>query len=117
MIRTAEKPECFKHLEDGFDYFDAFKTDNGGPPYLHTAVMCKEDTAYVHLELEGWSHNVLKILQTDWSYFKKSLKHSGIKTMIITKEGDLDKNKSYIKFLSKLNLTEPKEILLGVYEV
>ena len=113
MVRTCKRPQCFEKLEEDFVYFEGYDTK----PYVYAAISFYPPMAYMHLEVIRFSHNILKRMIVDWDLLKKVIRENGVNTVTITKPGTLDSNKSYIKFLKKLGLSQPHEILIGTYEI
>ena len=113
MVRVCEKPECFNQLEGDFIYFEGYCDF----PYVYGAVSFNGKIGYLHLEVIKWSHNILKRMIVDWDIFKNIIKKNGVKHLIITKKGTLSENRGYVKFLSKMGLSSPQEILIGEYEI
>lgn len=115
MIKECERPACFSHLEDGgYAYYTG--ADAGGD-YLYVAFTPKPPTTIIHLEVVRFSHNILRMMIADWQDLKRVWMTLGIQRMIITKEGNLKDNVSYIKFLAKLGLPCPDEFLIANYRV
>jgi hypothetical protein len=113
MVRTCKRPQCFEKLEDDFMYFEGYDTE----PYVYAAISFHPPNAYMHLEVIRWSHNILKNLIVDWSILKKIIKENGVNIITITKPGTLAENEAFVKFLNRLGLSQPHEILIAAYEI
>jgi len=113
MIKRCEQPDCFKHLEDGFIYY---KELNVSGDYVYAAFTSTQPS-YLHLEVVRFSHNIMKSIICDWHELRKCMKERNITSYIITKNGNLESNRSYIKFLNKLGMSSPHEVLIGHYEL
>lgn len=114
MIRECKEPECFKGYEGNFVYFEGY--DKRGA-YGYVAFTPTPPHAVFHLEITRFNHNILKKLMVDWKVLQKTMKKVGIDKITIIKDGNLKSNKSYIKFLEKMGMSEPHEILIANYEL
>lgn len=112
MLRICKKPECFD-LNGEFLYFECFNLEI----YAYIAASINIPNVLVHLQVIKWSHNVLKNFYFDWMEFKHIMKSNGVTQMVITKEGRLEDNKSWVKFLSKFGLCEPKQVMIATYDL
>jgi hypothetical protein len=113
MIEKCEKPECFKDLDEGFIFLSCFDDE----PYAYIAVALNPPNAMVHFEVTRWSHNTLKKIYGDWAQFKKMMLKNDINQMVITKDGLLTEQPGYVKFLKKLGLSAPRQIMIATYDL
>lgn len=114
MIRTCHRPRCFDDLKGDFLFLECYRKKD---IYAYAAVDIKPPSALFHLEVLNWGHNTLKRMIVDWDEFKQLMVRSGVTQICITKEGSLEDNKSYLKFLKKFGLGTPRQIMIAAYDL
>lgn len=99
-----EKPNVFPFQENGDVYYKL--SDNKGV-YAYAALnFFYKPVAVLHLEVERFSHNILKRgIKNDWKYFVSEAKEAGCKTIVVDKEGSFEGNATWMKFIGYFGFT------------
>ena len=120
MVKVVKiKPAIFKEMpfpHDGFNWFELYFEDK---LYGYASMDLRFPPAcLLHLEIVNWSHRIFKELVTqDWPFAKKFARGLECDKIIVTKEGNLTKNASWVKLIKKCGFKEPFEFLQSVQEI
>ena len=112
MIRkTQTPPEVFAHQSPDHVHFEL--SDDKGV-YGYAALRRRGVYADVHIELERWSHNVLKQVKADADLVKRMCRDMGVEMLIAQKNlGDT----RWPKFIKHLGFGEPEQIQISRLEI
>jgi hypothetical protein len=110
MIRSCDRPKCYKDLKGDYSFFACFDDDR---TYAYGATGYAPPTVMLHIEVvrEQWSHKTLKQMIFDWHELTDMWRSVGIENVLITKEGLLTDNEPWIKFLSFFGISRPGQIM------
>jgi len=109
MMVLENRPECFRHFVEPFVWIQGY--DEHGP-YAHLAIAYIHETAVVHIDINRWTPNILKLMKEEWQEIVDMCREKGM-VYIVAQTDKLDDPK-WPRLVGYFGFPEPTKLALSV---